>query len=131
MNDDSCSCLLFLTPIDVLQKSLYPESLPSFSRLGCGGLRFPFCGWGLGGGLGMAWKFSGGCQCLLVGVLGWLSAVFKGPDEFNDEDDGGAQEDEEVAQVEYYFFEPSVLNAEVIYYVVADQSVVKVAGSAA
>lgn len=51
MNDDSCSCLLFLTPIDVLQKSLYPESLPSFSRLGCGGLRFPFCGWGLGGGL--------------------------------------------------------------------------------
>lgn len=55
MNDDSCSCLLFLTPIDVLQKSLYPESLPSFSRLGCGGLRFPFWGWGLKD-LGMAWR---------------------------------------------------------------------------
>lgn len=62
MNDDSCSCLLFLTPIDVLQKSLYPESLPSFSRLGCGGLRFPFCGWGLGGGawygLEIFWRVS-------------------------------------------------------------------------
>lgn len=130
MNDDSCSCLLFLTPIDVLQKSLYPESLPSFSRLGYGGLRYPFCGWGLGGawyGLEIFWRVS----VFVGGVLGWLSAVFKGPDEFNDEDDGGAQEDEEVAQVEYYFFEPSVLNAEVIYYVVADQSVVKVAGGAA
>lgn len=78
MNDDSCSCLLFLTPIDVLQKSLYPESLPSFSWLGWGGLRFPFRGWGLGGAI----RFS---------------AVFKGSDEFNDEDDGGAQKDEEVA----------------------------------
>lgn len=85
---------------------------------------------GIGGawyGLEIFWRVS----VFVGGVLGWLSAVFKGPDEFNDEDDGGAQEDEEVAQVEYYFFEPSVLNAEVIYYVVADQSVVKVAGGAA
>lgn len=100
-----------------------------------------FPGWGTAGSAfhsgdgdwkGLVWlgNFLGSVS-VCCGLAGWFSAVFKGSDEFNNEDDGGAQEDKEVAQVEYYFFELSVLDAEVIYYVAADQSVVEVAGGAA
>ena len=69
MNDDSCSCLLFLTPIDVLQKSLYPESLPSFSRLGAAGSAFHS---GDGDWRGLVWlgNFLGG-----VSVCWWACGL--------------------------------------------------------